>query len=398
MLYVYTCVQAYIHTYTYRRTMLGLSRVKGRQGRFSACIHTHMCAYPHTHTYHRTMLGSSRVKGMYTYTYVQAYMHTYIHTYTYHRTMLGLSRVKGRQGRFGAVAGVQQTFAVVACLPSQADGDSIVLTGTEDGSVYVWDQGGRLLYIKPSVHAYGVLSLLSLEDRGLFVTGGGDACVRVWRLSSGEDYFDMVSSVDVRACFNNMSSSSNEGADASIGVCALAVKESFGGSREIAAGMGNNSVCVLSVNADGIVDAPRTRGVIEAHYGGKVTHVCVQPGHSDKSHSGHPGLRTESLVATAGCDACLRVWDVRKRSMVKTCRTQVCMYVCSSSVRKRSMVKICRTLVCVYVYVCMFAHFWCACFLSYSSASDWTYIRKYIHTHREKESERVRESRITAFD
>jgi WD40 repeat protein len=245
--------------------------------------------------------------------------------------MIGSTQIKGKQGRFGAIAGVQQTFSVALCLPGRADGESIVLTGTEQGSVYVWDRLGKLLHIRESVHDKGVLSLALVSDLRVFVSGGGDGYIRVWKLNGGLDYFDTVSSFDVKASFAKVFGGNIGGnyvgqKEIDFGICAIAVNEVFGASRDIAVGTGHNSVCVLNMREDGSIDVSRSRSVVEAHFGGDVLDICAQPGSSASvgpGSTGHPGSGLAGLVATAGSDACVRIWNVAKRQLVQCLHVKV---------------------------------------------------------------------------
>ncbi|MGW8881896.1 WD40 repeat domain-containing protein [Streptomyces sp. NPDC055663] len=82
-----------------------------------------------------------------------------------------------------------------------ADGSSLAVTGSRDGSVQVWDAvtGERVVEFL-SGHPVGVLAVAEMEDDVRVVVGSGDGTVQIWDLATGEPVGpDLVFPAPVRA-------------------------------------------------------------------------------------------------------------------------------------------------------------------------------------------------------
>ena len=70
--------------------------------------------------------------------------------------------------------------AAVTCAAFTADG-SCILSGSEDGSVKLWDAAtGEIVRTWPNAHPGGVSAIAVRPDGNGFATGGKDNHIRVW--------------------------------------------------------------------------------------------------------------------------------------------------------------------------------------------------------------------------
>jgi WD40 repeat protein len=174
------------------------------------------------------------------------------------------------------------------------DGRTLLATGGGDGTVRVWDPTtGQQTRDPLTGGVYAVCTLPGTntngrpESRTLLATTGGDGTVRVWDPATGQQTRDPLvgHTGPVRA------------------VCTLPGTDAAGhpdGRTLLATAGGLDDIIRVWDPATG----QQTRDALVGHTGG-VGAVCTLPG----SHaSGHPDGRT--LLATAGGDGTVRVWDL----------------------------------------------------------------------------------------
>jgi WD40 repeat protein len=198
-----------------------------------------------------------------------------------------------RGGIFGNKGRVQTMLCVAAFLEESVTTQLVALTGTEDGSIYVWKD--RLLTSAlHGAHAGPVFALCVPESNPeLVLSGGKDGCIRVcsYDASQGLHSLQVIdnSRLELRPRFTPMHSS----------VRALAASSAGGGWLRVAFGTGANNIVQVELDVRNLqsirVLSHTLQRVANGHAGGRLAGLC--------SHPDFPEF------ATVGDDALMRLWN-----------------------------------------------------------------------------------------
>lgn len=227
--------------------------------------------------------------------------------------LLDMTKLVGRMGRFLSLPGRWQTFTS-ACFTSVAGkggvAETVVLTGAEDGSIYVWSSVGRLKSIINDAHRGGVSCLSSFDGIPLVVSGGADGHVRAWEIAGGEEDVGRIKSSALNQVSHQMLSDlATEASREEVCVVSLATlaKPGEDSAGKIGAGTSSGSIYIMDMTRSGRLGPPS----------------AAVKGHSGKD--GHEILgvcegANGNLAATVGRDGLVSVWDVLNKCQVQSWR------------------------------------------------------------------------------
>ena len=81
-----------------------------------------------------------------------------------------------------------QKYSVTGTFGVYSDGEqAFVVSGSEDGSIIIWDVSSKSVLQVLQGHQDVVLGVDTLPDQGLMVTGGLDRTVRIWKAVDEDD-------------------------------------------------------------------------------------------------------------------------------------------------------------------------------------------------------------------